>query len=125
MGKTLLGFLIVVLVFGGIFYYSVQKQGRAYYETIKGESYIGIVEKMEVFKKGSSNKFHKVFLSGQDNSRVVDYNLYNNLLVGDSIYKAANNPTVEIYRGGKLTTFTFLEPVFLKKENFILEDKRQ
>ena len=122
MGKTLLGFLIVALVFGGIFYYSVQKQGRAYYETRKTESYNGLVEKKEIFKKGSYNEGYTIFLADQD-SRTTDRNLYKYLVVGDSINKAANNPTVEVYRGGKHTSFTFLEPVFLKKENFLIEEK--
>ena len=124
MGKTLLGFLVVALVFGGIFYYSVQSQGSAYYESRKAESYNGIVEKKEIFKKGSYNEGYTIFLADQD-SRTTDRNLYKYLVVGDSINKAVNNPAVEIYRGSKLSTFTFLKPVFLKKENFLIEDKSQ
>ncbi len=122
MMKTLLGLLIILLVFGGIFYYSVQRDSDTYYESRKAESYSGIVEKKEIFRKGGVNQSCIIFFTDKT-SISNDYNLYNHIEVGDSISKVSNNPTVEIYSKGRLKTFTFLEPVFLKKKNFLVEDR--
>ncbi len=119
--KPLIGALIIILIFGGIFYYSVQNSRKAYYESRIAESYNGVVEKKEIYKKGAIKEGCIIFFADKT-SISNDYNLYNHIEVGDSLSKLSNSPTVEIYSMGKLKTFTFLKPVLFRKKNFLVED---
>lgn len=120
MIKTLIGFLVVVLIFGAIFFYSVQSSSNKYFESRKAESYNGVVKKKEIYKKGGVKQSCIIFF--KDKSTIsIDYSLYEFLEIGDSIFKAANNPVVEIYHKDTLKTFTFLEPVIFWKKNFKIE----
>ena len=68
MIKTLIGFLLVVLVFGGIFYYSVQNSSNKYYEARKAESFDGVVEKKEIYKKGGVKEKCIIFFKNKTNN---------------------------------------------------------
>lgn len=119
MIKTLFGFLLVVLVFGGICYYSVQSANNKYYESRKAESYNGVVEKKEIYKKGGVKERCIIFFKDKTNIS-NDYNLYDVLEIGDSISKAPNSPSIQIYHKDTLKTFTFLKPEIFRKKNFTI-----
>ena len=116
MGKTILGLFIILLVFGGIFYYSVQRDTNNHYQIRLATAYNGILQKKDVLKKGTHNEIPR--LTTSDSSFTVDRSLFNTLLEGDSIIKTPGADTVLIFRSGKRLIYKMLEPVFLRKKNY-------
>lgn len=117
MLKTISGLLIILTVFGGIFYYSVTKDSNAYYEARLGEAYSGRVLKKDIFRKGTQSEIPRMII-GDSLSYTISKSLYNTVHINDSIHKNKNEDSTLIWRQNKIIVYKIIKPKFFTDKNY-------